>query len=183
MAALQFVARQNMLLDSLDASRITEVREQLVRATEEGDEESVHRLRKMSEGIQKRVRWEAKGKRYLRGTTLPFDKQGMVRVDERLQEKVLDLMNQVAPDVAEAFEKEVVPVAERAVDKWPVDTGLSRALISLRFSATDSTLTGTLRSRAPYTVFINKGQTWRSLLDRPWKAATSRVEARIGRTL
>lgn len=131
--------------------------------------------------VRKRAQWEERGQRYMRGHGGVRPGQ-LVSVDPALQQKVLGLMAQVAPTLAAAFERHLVPVAERAWDAWPVLTGLSKSLLTLEFQVEGggSRFRGSIRNRAPYAVFIGhdrytKGAVVRDLVWGPGEAAAKEI--------
>lgn len=126
--------------------------------------------------IQKQARWQNRGAHYLRGTA--FRSDAKITVDPASQRKILGLLGDVAPSIAAAFQKNLVPLAERAQREWPVKTGLSQALVSLEFTVAPDgkSFIGELRNRAPYAFYINKARTVKALIFEPG-ARAARVMA------
>ena len=117
--------------------------------------------------IQKRARWEKRGAHYLRGSG--FKAASTITVDPASQRAILSMLGEAAPSIAAAYERHLVPLAERARRRWPVKTGLSQALVSLEFTVAPDgkTFVGELRNRAPYAYYINKTRTVRDLIFEP----------------
>lgn len=127
---------------------------------------------------RKEERWVAGGKRYLRGYGGLSARFQMIRVDPKLQALVMEELGRIAPALQGAFDEHLGRLAFAAWRRWPVATGLSKSLLALEYNHTaDGTrFEGSIRSRAPYTVFI-KGQPHRQLIDR----VSLEVADRIGR--
>lgn len=85
----------------------------------------------------------------------------MIRIDPATQRTFQQLIEDVAPAVADALNRHLVPVAQRAFDRWPVASGVSRSLLYLTFtpSSDGSALVASLGDRAPYAHLIFKGKT------------------------
>jgi hypothetical protein len=119
-----------------------------------------HRDVRGSRSIERKgAAWQARGEAYLRATKVKFSKDTAIRVSETEQrrswESVLAQLDQVEDATIEAFDRHMGDMAINAAEKWPVDTGLSRAALSLRFyRLAPGVIGGTLRSGAPYTPFI-----------------------------
>lgn len=127
--------------------------------------------------VSKAARWRSRGDRYLRATGLKND--GLVVLDDpaALQRDILGIMAEAAPAVAGAINDYLVPVAEQVFDDWPVETGLSRSLLSLTFDEpVDGVFVATLASRAPYTMFIHRGRPARELFKAGEEAARRMAE-------
>ena len=132
--------------------------------------------------IDKQLRWQARGSHYLRGRRLK--NTGMVRVDPAISEMVLQEMNLMTPAVAIAYEEELVPVAQAALDEWPVQTGLSRSLVALEFKQEGDIFTAELRNDAPYAAFIKSPDSVaQRLIFRAGEAAAERIVERILRQI
>lgn len=113
---------------------------------------------------------------------LAMNRGALVQVDRGLQAVVADLMHRVNPAAAEAFNRHLGPVAGAAFQRWPVDTGLSKSLLTLEYglSADGATLTGSLVNRAPYALFIRRGYTVRNFIWDPGARAANEMERDIG---
>lgn len=78
-----------------------------------------------------------------------------VRVDQKLQGELLKLAESVAPRLTRAMDKHLSRLAFDVWREWPVDTGLSRALLDLEYTlAPGGRFRAVFASRAPYTMFI-----------------------------
>jgi hypothetical protein len=135
--------------------------------------------------IERLKRFEAYG--FKPKTTLSAIQDAMIVADADMQEGIYDLMAEVAPKVHAAFRDEMIPLAEDVLAKWPVRTGLSRSLITLRLSVDGGIARYTIRSAAPYTTFIRFGRNstptgyqrgtnaWEALATDPLKPALRRM--------
>ncbi len=87
--------------------------------------------------------------------------QDVIRLDSSVQETFRKVIEDIAPAVSGAMNRHLVPVAERAFKNWPVDSGVSKALLFLSFtpSADGSAIVAALGDRAPYAHLIYKGRT------------------------
>jgi hypothetical protein len=93
---------------------------------------------------------------------------GAARMDPRLREDILVLVQRVPTVTVEAYDDRLGELAVNAFAAWPVRSGLSRAMLSLEYRAEDDggSLRGRLSSRAPYTADI-KGQPHQVLIEGP----------------
>lgn len=118
--------------------------------------------------------WRSKGDHYLRGYKGLAGRFSGVRVDPALQSLIMEEMGRVAPALQAAFDEHLGRLAFTAWRDWPVLTGLSKSLLALEYSSSGSgRFSGSLRSRAPYTVFI-KGQPHRKI-DNAGLAVASKI--------
>lgn len=118
--------------------------------------------------------WSSKGSHYLRGHKGLAGRFAGIRVDPALQAIIADELARVAPALQGAFDEHLGKLAFKAWREWPVATGLSKSLLALEYSSSGTgRFTGSLSSRAPYTVFI-KGQPHR-LIDRVGLDVASRI--------
>ena len=87
--------------------------------------------------------------------------QDIIRVDQETQSTFRGLIASIAPAVADAFNEHLLPIAQRAFDRWPVDTGVSKSLLFLTFTPSQdgSSLIASLGNRAPYAHLIFRGRT------------------------
>ena len=122
----------------------------------------------------KEQQWITKGSRYLRARQDLSSKT--VRVDPRLTEDLLRLIDSMAPAVVAAFDAHLGRLAFEAWRQWPVGTGLSKSLIGLEYSLDGDRFVGEIVCTAPYVFFI-KGQPHRELLDRPAVSVGARIAA------
>lgn len=105
---------------------------------------------------------------------------GLVRIDPQLRIDMLKMINDLAPMLMSAYDLHFSTFARRAYDRWPVDTGLSKAMLELRYETyNDATeLRAKLVSRAPYTPYIN-GSPFMNLIDRPGFYAAQDIAAEV----
>lgn len=114
------------------------------------------------------------------------DRLAAIQVDPDLSRLAVELIEAVAPAVANAFTRHLVPVAEFAFDNWPVDSGFSKSLLGLEFSIGDDgfTFRGTLVNRAPYAFFIKSPRSVvQELIFKPGREAAERIATDIADTL
>lgn len=91
-----------------------------------------------------------------------------------------ELSEEIAEDVMhETFER----VFANADANWPVDSGLSDSLLSREHGRINARIFARIRNRAPYTLFIRGGRTWKALVVEPGMAALRTVPAQIGQRL
>lgn len=102
---------------------------------------------------------EAKIKQWSRGAAAPASMQKagtLVRPNWTQIRTDLELLAAtVGEAIVAAMDARLGAQALRAREEWPVDTGLSRALLYLRIDFAESRITGTLGSGAPYTPYIH----------------------------
>jgi hypothetical protein len=114
------------------------------------DEQSRQRI------TRKAQRWQERGDRYMRGRNVPRDQS--IRPPADLNQMMAAHIERAYPAVADAIQRYFLPVAWRAVERWPVDTGLSRSMLSLDFFASDSEYGVRLANRAPYVWYIGRAR-------------------------
>jgi hypothetical protein len=141
------------------------------------------RVSSSSSQVRKRAQWEKSGERYLRSyPTMP--RGSLITVDPAIRRMSAELIEQAFPAIAAAFNRHLVPVAERAFGEWPVLTGLSKSLLSLDFVYDeDTTISGTIRCTAPYTFFIYKGKAARDLVFTPGERAADQMARELADNL
>lgn len=122
---------------------------------------------------RKEERWTLSGKRYLRAYKGLDGK--LFRYPDELLRLTEDLIEGIAPKLARAFDKRLGRVAFDAWSKWPVSTGLSKSLIDLEYEQRGDQFIGRVVSRAPYTVFVNRGQTYKELIKVPGREAARKI--------
>jgi hypothetical protein len=105
----------------------------------------------------------------------------LVTVDPDIVAMTTDLMRRAHPAMADAFTRRLVPIAQRAYDHWPVDTGFSRSRLSATWEASDDALTFTLEAGADYSDDIHDGAVVQELLVDPVQAAAPRIAADVAR--
>jgi hypothetical protein len=118
--------------------------------------------------------WEADPERVKRsaaGNALLAQKltgSAQVKVDPRLAEDMYQLAAKVVPVLRDAYDEHMGGFALKVFQSWPVASGLSKALISLEYTAQSNGIRfiGRLVSRAPYTQFI-KNTPHRTLIQDP----------------
>jgi len=126
--------------------------------------------------------WENDGAELLRGVRTT---DTMINVDPGLRDTLLALMAKAAPAVATAINEDLVPVAQRAFDRWPVETGFSKSELGLELviRGDGKAITASLVNNAPYAEFINRGQTVEGLIFSAGEAAADRMVETILREL
>jgi len=122
-----------------------------------------------AKAARKEERWRLYGKSYLRYYK-GLDGQ-LIRFPPELAGMIEKQIESVAPKLARAMDARLGRVAMDAWENWPVSTGLSKSLLDIEYEQKGTTFVGRVVSRAPYTVFVRKGQTYRDLLKVPGRAA------------
>ena len=93
-------------------------------------------------------------------------------VDPRLDELVRDILDAVAPKLAEGFDIQFAGVMVDAFDAWPVMTGLSKASLYLEYDqVSDGVFTAKMGCAAPYTVFIQDSPAYKLIRNPGLEAA------------
>lgn len=129
-------------------------------------------LERSTELAAKEARWRSNAKKYMKPyRSLPDQ---LIRMDVQLQQDMLAMMEAAAPKLVAAYDRHLPGLAFKAWRNWPVASGLSRSLVGLEYTVQGEYFVGTVRSAAPYTVFI-KGQPHRALIDDPGKAVAERI--------
>jgi hypothetical protein len=123
--------------------------------------------------VQKQSRWVLRGNKYIQGFGAPRP-DAFVQHDPAIEAAAIRAIEAIAPTIAAAFERHLAPVAEAAFDAWPVDTGLSKSLLYLRFRPvlSDTAFQGTIGNTAPYGRFIKYGKS----LDKRKRSTSSTAE-------
>lgn len=122
-----------------------------------------------------------------------------VRVTKTATTKALQLITIANPAVAEAMSRELVPVAIRAFQQWPIrktsklkktkrgkerGPGFSKSRLLLLWKARSSTeFSGSIVNRADYSALIRRGETGEDLIFKPGRKAAKRAAEVIARTL
>jgi len=122
---------------------------------------------------RKEERWKLYGRSYLR-LYKGLDGQ-LIRFPPELAGMVEAQIEAIAPKLARAYDKRLGRVAMDAWASWPVSTGLSKSLIDVEYEQRGEQFIGRVVSRAPYTVFIRRGETFRDLLRTPGRAAAMSI--------
>ena len=98
-----------------------------------------------------------------------------IRMDPSFRQSILEMAGAAAPIVTTELDKTMASMAFNAWRKWPVDTGFSKAMLSLEYTVTSpDVVMAQLRSNAWYSFYIksrrnglgNK-QPWRVLIFDP----------------
>lgn len=125
------------------------------------------------------VAWQPNGARLLRQGGRPA---GLIQVDRKLHDILVEMMNAVAPAVVSSYDENFGGLAIKAFREWPWDSGLSRSMLSLEYSIEGDRFVGRFVSLAPYTMFI-KGAPHRTLIDRPAVPMVMRLGDKVLDTL
>lgn len=134
------------------------------------------------EGIAQRAKFEARAERFFKKTGKVTGLKAWVRSDPELERKLIARMNRVNPALARAFTRRLVPVAEHAQENWPVKSGLSQALLSLRFFERGADrFAARLHNPAPYANLIAQGKIADLLVFRPGGKAVSEIADDVAR--
>jgi hypothetical protein len=95
-----------------------------------------------------------------------------IQVDPAINGLVIDLVSRAAPAVVDAYNRHLLPYAERWFRAWPVKTGFSKSMLALEFEPAGESFTGRLVNRADYAGMIDKGELARRLFKQGDDAAT-----------
>lgn len=127
----------------------------------------------VSRAERKAQLWSERGAKYLRAEPRLAATSGQVtvEVDPQLYRDVLATAERLAPAVVAAWDRHLSALAFDAWRKWPVSTGLSKALLQLQYIAAGEQYVGRIVSAAPYTYFI-EGHPHRRLLAAPGRRLT-----------
>jgi len=121
-------------------------------------------------------KWASNGDRYLAryGGVAKMTRREDARlvVDPRLEELVRDMLDDVAPKLAEGFDIQFAGVMMDAFNEWPVMTGLSKASLYLEYDqVSDGVFTAKMGCAAPYTVFIQDSPAYKLIRNPGLEAA------------
>jgi hypothetical protein len=130
---------------------------------------------------------KAKARREARGQ--------LITAKADLSAAVIELLRATAKPVADALESVTVPIAQRAIDGWPVRTGRSRDAILMAVTGGTSSVTVAMENDAPYIFYIFQGQrltaderrlkkgqyAWVTLVRKPMTRAPDRIAEEIER--
>lgn len=119
------------------------------------DEKGRLRMSKRAD-IARRATWRGASRRRLAALrSVRYDTDALISVPDDLTRITFEMMEAGPKAVSRAFQEHLVPVGMRADTAWPVDTGLSRALLSLTFRPESSTrFVGRFLQQAPYGYLI-----------------------------
>jgi hypothetical protein len=118
-------------------------------------------------------------------------KEAGVRVTASATTKAFELLSIASPIIAEGLSRELVPVATRAFNQWPIREdgrvrytqkgkprlpGYSKSLLLLQWQVRSETVfVGKIINRADYAAAINSGNTAKSLVFGPGRRAAGRA--------
>ena len=121
-------------------------------------------------------------------------KGAWIAADATVTRLTLQWLNLVARPVADAMRAEVIPLAEKAFDLWPIRTGQSRDGLTLDVSRKGETqIIARFSGHAGYSYLIKYGRratsvkgrlpqgkhVWTALVRKPFKGAEQRIAERI----
>lgn len=84
-------------------------------------------------------------------------KRDVIRAKADVTMAAIELLRAIAPPIAEALQEVVVPIAQRAMDGWPVRSGRSRDLLVLNVQASGTKFSAQIDNDASYVFFIMQG--------------------------
>jgi hypothetical protein len=121
-------------------------------------------------------KWRSHGDRYLSRyggvRRLTGRDDARLVVDPSLDDLVRDILDAVAPKLAEGYDLYMSDVIMDAFKEWPVSTGLSKSLLYIEYDQTDDThFVCRMGCAAPYTVFIQDGPAYKLIREPGLKAA------------
>jgi len=108
---------------------------------------------------------------------------------------VIELLRATAKPIADAMESLTVPIAERAIDGWPVQSGRSRDAIMCNVEMNGTEVSFSMSNDAPYVYYVKQGKrqtsdkrrlkrgqaAWVTLIRTPMYRAADKVAAEIER--
>jgi hypothetical protein len=110
-------------------------------------------LGKASKTIEKKANWVSRSGSGLFRNFKSTMKSGSISFDVSpdFADSVIDLIDSSSAIVANAMQRHLVPVAQKAKEKWPVDSGFSKEQIGLNFAVgLDGEFTGKIENSAFY---------------------------------
>lgn len=114
----------------------------------------------------------------LRERVHSINRGARIQIDPAINDLVLDLIQQVSPATADAFNRYLTPTAKDAFDRWPVATGNSKSLLALEFEPQGiQSFTGRVVNRAEYAALIHDGAEMEHLFAAGERAADQMAEA------
>lgn len=81
-----------------------------------------------------------------------------MQVDDGVSVAAAELLDATAPAIGGAMRRRFVPFCRSAIDRWPVDTGTSRALMLPTLDVRDGEARAKLVNRARYAFYIRWGK-------------------------
>ena len=109
-----------------------------------------------------------------------LDQQALVQVPANLRAQISELYQQIAPTVASAFTRFMVPCGDRAFDNWPEFTGFSKSMLTLGFRPAGETgYKAVLANLAPYAWYVHRGRAGKSWIFNAGEGAAKRIEWQI----
>ena len=129
----------------------------------------------------KQARWQTRGAHYLRGRSSRFRAGAVMTLDTDMGRLSHELVAAAAPAYTRTIEAHLVPLAVRALDNWPVDSGLSRSLMRMRFEQVGDTFITILSNEAPYAWYINRSNTVKGLIFKPADIVAQRMAEMFAR--
>lgn len=125
--------------------------------------------------------WTLKGEQYLGNRTSIIKYAGaQVEIDPAIRADTLKLLEKIAPDLAEAFDRVLPPLMFNAWRNWPVSSGYSKSALILSYAQTRESFVGKIGNAAPYVFFI-RNSPHINLLQRPAVTAAAEIGGQVFR--
>tara|TARA_R110000744_G_scaffold187259_9_gene306696 strand:+ start:1627 stop:2454 length:828 start_codon:yes stop_codon:yes gene_type:complete len=105
--------------------------------------------------VRREAKWVESASKYKSTRGKVKDGQ-LIKVDPKLAERTAKAIAKTCPIIAEPFNRHMGPLALRAFNQWPVETGLSKSLLSLEYKVDSGEIRGVLKDAAPYAYFIRQ---------------------------
>jgi hypothetical protein len=86
----------------------------------------------------------------------PVNQKGLIRMGAGLSKTLFDLVQTLDANLSKGYDEHMGELALSAFDRWPVQSGLSKAMLELSYTSAGGKFIGTINSRAPYTRYIKK---------------------------
>jgi hypothetical protein len=105
----------------------------------------------------KALRWRLRHQQYLRGQQ-GLAKRAWIYPGPEAARDAARLIDGIADEVIAVMDPILAEATFAVWKSWPVDTGLSKSLVTLVWTAEGATLTGSIVSGAPYTTLIQSAK-------------------------
>ena len=132
--------------------------------------------------VGERADWKTPGKGAFR--PVREQKEGIV-LGSSINRLIEKQIGKAGPVVAAAINKHLAPVAERAFDRWPIQTGTSKSLLFLQIEVAPGgkSISAKIVNLAPYAAGIRRGTTAQDLIFGPGTEAAQMIARDISKGL
>ncbi len=84
----------------------------------------------------------------------PKNQKGLIRQGPGLAQTLFELVKTLDSNLSESYDQNLGELALQSFDRWPVASGLSKAMLELSYTSAGGKFVGRINSRAPYTRYI-----------------------------